>query len=219
MGFFNTLATAFRGRQHEKEALKNEVVSAPASLGNLKVGAFVEFGFLPNHDQLSKTTKEITGIRSFVLLDNEVITYAELDDGDFYLRKEGKKVEVLQEFENNDDFIESVDEQFMDVLELEDDEWEYKDEDETSNVDDRICVVVNNQTEYEVTSAIGWAKVGVYRTVQDVMSAKIDGKRIRYIRSKSSDGSSYISVYYVNGGETFISSSTLLNKSDVDFVG
>lgn len=210
MSFWKNMSAAIRGNKNEKEEAANQIATAPADLDNLKKGAFVTFAFLPMQEELSGQTLEITNTRSFQLLDGEVIRYAELDHGAFYLRKEGRKVEILQEFENNEEFTECVNEEFFDVLHL--DEHEYEEQ-------NGVQVVVDNETKFEVVENIGWASEGIYRTVRDVMAAKVDGKPIRYIRAKASDGKSLISVFYENGGDTFISSSTLLEISDVEFSG
>lgn len=210
MSFWKNIGAAIRGNKHEKEEAENEVVTAPASLDNMKVGSFAEFSYLPEQPEISGQSMEITAVRSFRLLDGELLTYAELENGAFFIRKEGRKVEVLQEYENNDEFLEAVNDDFHDVLYLDDHEWE---------VQDGVEVVVDNETEFHMDEDLGWAKTGKYRTVRDVMAAKFEGRKIRYIRSKSSDGQSFISVFYENGGDTFISSSCLVEVRDVEFIG
>jgi len=210
MSFWKNMSAAVRGKKNEKEEAANQIATAPADLDNLKIGAYVTFAFLPLQENISGQTLEITATRSFTLLDGETIRYAELDDGAFYLRKEGRKIEILQEFENTDIFTESVDDAFFDVLQLDDNEWE---------IQGGVSVVVDNETEFEMLEDQAWANAGTYRIVKDVMAAKLNGKKVRYIRSKASDGKSFISVYYVDGGETFISASCLVEKDDVEING
>lgn len=212
MGFFKNMSALFRGKQAEKEAKENEVVTAPASLTNMKVGAFVDFGFLPEHENISGQSMSITATRTFNLGKFGKVTYAELDHGAYYIRQEKNKVEVLREFESNDAFLEVVDEDFYEMLQLDDDEW-YED-------DDGVRIVHNNETEFSLVDEFEFLTVGKYRTVRDVMAAKLDGQNVRFIRTASDDRQRFITVFYDEaGGDTYISGSFLINASDVEFNG
>lgn len=210
MGFWKNMNTAFRGKKSEEEEAANTIATAPADIDNMRVGAYVTFGFLPLQENISGQTMEITATRVFKLLNGDSLRYAELDNGAFFIRKEGRNVEVLQEFEDNDAFLECVDDDFYEVLHLDDDEWE---------IQDGVEVITDNQTVFEMTEDHGWALTGKYRTIKDVKAAEHDGQTIRYIRAKSSNGKSFVSIFYDNGGDTFISGSCVLPTEDVEFNG
>ena len=159
---------------------------------------------------LSGNTFCITGFRIFELNDHNTIEYAELDNGIFYLRKEGRKIEILTDYEDNDAFIENVNfEQFNEVLRLEDDEVQ---EDENGD-----GFIVDNQNSFMMNKSLNFALEGNYRVINDVLMAKLDGEQVRFIRAKLGNGKSFISVFYKDGGDTTISSSCILEPESAEF--
>ncbi len=212
MGFFKQLNTIFRGKKHEKEAAKNEIATAPTSIDNLKVGGFIEFGFLPLIEEISGKSFTITGNKVFTLHTGEVIEYAELEHGEYFVRREGKYLEVLTEIDDNEAFIEAVEDNFFDVLTIDEGEYHINDDDQK--------VISGNETMFELHTDFQKLKAGVYRTVKDDISVQLEGVHgdVRFLRAKSNDGQNYITLFYVDGGETFINESVVVKLSDVSFL-
>jgi len=103
-----------------KKKKKNEEIIQPASLDNLKVGAFIEFDYFEVSD-LSKKSVEIKDNVRFSL-PNKNYDFVDIDNY-FYLRKfDSQKIEVMLELSNPQDLLDSVDEDFYNLLEIDESE-------------------------------------------------------------------------------------------------
>lgn len=191
-----------------KKKKKNEEIIQPASLDNLKVGAFIEFDYFEVSD-LSKKSVEIKDNVRFSL-PNKNYDFVDIDNY-FYLRKfDSQKIEVMLELSNPQDLLDSVDEDFYNLLEI----------DESEIFENGSSVeLVSNERNFTVSApSTDWLQEGTYYRVDDTIDASFRGKECRFFRFKSSDGQFFISSVTFEGGETYFYLSKVLPKRVIEDV-
>lgn len=214
MGFFDLFNTFRKGKKNDLEDAKKAEQLSPTTIDNLQIGGNVMFSFLPLLDDLSENSATITGNMNFKIEqpdgDPIHVNYASLDDT-FFIRKEGNKVEVMKEIEDIETFLQVAGDAFNDIMEIDF-------ETEVEETSEGFPLLTENQKNCTLSDKFDWLSEGQYNVTQDSLVAKVDNKDIRFLRLKSMDKKNFITLFSVDGGETFIYESVLLNKSDVSFI-
>lgn len=192
----------FKKKKKEEEPVK------PATLDNLKVGAFIEFDYF-DVSELSKKSVEIKDNVKFSL-PNKSYDFVDIDNY-FYLRKfDSQKIEIMLELSNPQDLLDSVDEDFYGLLEI----------DENEILENGHSVeLVSNERNFTINApSTDWLQEGTYYRIDDTIDASFGGKECRFFRFKSADGQSFISSVTFEGGETYFYLSRVFPKRVVEDV-
>ena len=192
----------FKKKKKEEEPVK------PATLDNLKVGAFIEFDYF-DVSELSKKSVEIKDNVKFSL-PNKSYDFVDIDNY-FYLRKfDSQKIEIMLELSNPQDLLDSVDEDFYGLLEI----------DENEILENGHSVeLVSNERNFTINApSTDWLQEGTYYRIDDTIDASFGGTECRFFRFKSADGQSFISSVTFEGGETYFYLSRVFPKRVVEDV-
>lgn len=194
MGFFSSL---FGG--NKKEEVEN--VRVP-SFKELQKDDTIQFNTFYD-ELLSGYSEKFMKITS-ELKYSGLPTWFELEYGELYLKNDGKKVELLKQFDNTDDFVNNVD---MEVV------------NELLNLDDGEIVdgeIVSRDREIPVINDSGFMKAGLYNVCKDTF-VKLNGEEVRYIQAKTADSANFIYIVIKAQGETLIYASITENVNEFSF--
>lgn len=215
MGMFDGISKIFSGKKQEKEDEANQVVEAPTSITNLKVGGYVEFPliFKPEFlgEMISEKTFEITSHMKLRLNNKSTISFAEMDHGEFYIAKNKNKLEIIKFFEHNEDVINAANIDELDpILQL--------DDDEIVELSDGTVVIQSNEKHFHMESELGLLVEGQYSVQQHLVDCFLDSDEIRYIKAKSISDNVFMLIFVKMGGEIIIAQSTTIPLDDIQFI-
>lgn len=174
---------------------KEEVVEEPTSLRNLKIGGYIEFPlmFQPEFvaNVLSEKSFQITSHFKIKLNNGNVMTFAELDNGKAYIRKDGSNLEVLSFIPHIQTIIDNSEvEELNGILELQ--QHEIYEENGKG-------YIKSDERHFHINTAFDMLVDGQYSVQEhllDCYTVRDDQTtEVRYIRSKSVRESAFLYIF------------------------